>query len=214
MSTIKRDNFGLYNNQMDWNFFSDIYILNQAERVDRWQLCKRELAKVGIERYNQFLSIPADPPMKSFCISQHEMIKTFVREGGSTLLALEDDVIFGHIGRLEAAIEQLPEDWDVFYLGCNLRGERPIRYSNDLCRIRIAWMSHSIAYSRKGADFVAQEYDPEKGQMFDDWLSIHLAALNSFVIAPMIAGQRPGHSDLWGAQTDYTSTIEQGNLLL
>lgn len=213
MSAIKRENFGIHN-QMHWNFFSDIYILNQAERIDRWQLCKRELARIGIERYNQFLSIPADPPMKSFCISQHEMIKTFVREGGSTLLALEDDVIFGWTGHIEQALAELSDDWDVLYLGCNLRGQRPTAYAPHLKRIIMAWMSQAICYSKKGAEFVASHYNPESGQMFDDWLSEQLPVLKAFVLAPMCAGQRPGYSDLWGAQTDYTSTIEQGNLLL
>lgn len=199
---------------MNWSFFSDIYVLNQTERPDRWMKCKQELARVGIENYNQFLSIPDPLPMKSFCISQYELIKTFVREGGSTLLGLEDDVLFTDLNTLQEAILQLPAEWDVLYLGCNLRGQRPEPYTNNLRRIKTAWTSHAIAYSRKAAQYIIDNYNPELGQMYDDWLSGQLDHLNAFVLAPMIAYQRPGKSDLWGCETDYTSTINEGNLLL
>jgi hypothetical protein len=200
-----------------WNWFSDIYVLNQAERTDRWELCKQELARVGINDFSQFLSIPADPPMLSFCISQHEMLKTFLREGGVRLLDLEDDVIFNeHLWGLETAISQLPEDWDFFYLGCNLQGQSPGKFSSNLSIPRAAWMSHAIGYSRRYAEFIVKHYDP-KSQMYDDWLGGQLSLYRppkAFVVNPMCAGQRPGKSDLWGAWTDYTQTIIQGNELL
>lgn len=199
---------------MNWDFFSDIYVLNQQDRPDRWKECEAELKRVGMPYYYQFYSIPADPPMKSFCLSQHEILKTFVREGGQTLLDLEDDVVFNSLEPLEKALEQLPQDWDIVYLGCNLRGIIPRPYSENLRIPSSPWMTHAIGYSRKAAEYIAKHYDPLTNQMFDDWLSHNISLFNTFLVAPMVAGQRPGKSDLWGCQTDYTSTIKEGNLLL
>ena len=75
-------------------------------------------------------------------------------------------------------------------------------------------MTHAVAYSKKAAKVIAEEYDPKNAQMYDDWLSHNIARFKTFLIAPMIAGQRPGFSNLWGANTDYTSTIIEGNNLL
>lgn len=197
---------------MNWDFFSDVYILNQQERIDRWLLCQRELARVGIENYSQFYSVPMDPPMKSFCFSQRELINTFLREGGDTLLALEDDCLFDNLSPLEAAIDQLPPDWDMLYLGGNLRGINPRPYSENLRIPQNPWQTHAIAYSRRGANKI--NYDPSTGQMFDDWLAEKIFQFKVFLVAPMVAWQRPGFSNIWGANTDYTETHKQGNALI
>lgn len=198
-----------------FDFFHRIYVLNQEERTDRLQTFFNDLLIHGIDiRCEIFYAIPADVPMKSFCISQYGMLRQFLETDGKTLLALEDDCRFEDMGILWRAIDELPDNWDVLYLGCNLKGESPEPYSNHLSKVKTAWMSHAIGYSRKMVEFIVENYKPKEGQMYDDWLSHQLPSKNCFVINPMIAFQRPSFSDLWGCYTDYTSTIEEGNKLL
>lgn len=201
---------------MNWNFFSHVYILNQKERTDRWDQCEDEMERVGIFRYFQFYSAEIKPEFLSFCISQHQMLSKFVQENKEgTLLILEDDCIFPNLSTLDASLQSLPEDFDFVYLGCNLKGVRPAQYSEYLSIPRTAWMSHAIGYSYKYAQYIVENYDPLKGQMFDDWLGSQLSlSPKAFVTKPMVAFQRPGKSDLWNCMTDYTSTITQGNELL
>src|SRR5688572_26419125 len=97
-----------------WNFFDKILFLNQAERTDRLNDCLNELTRVDLKA-DPFYSIKAEQPFKSFCLSQVGMLKEF--RDGKTFLALEDDVLFKDLTHLPSALSELPEDWDIVYLG-------------------------------------------------------------------------------------------------
>lgn len=202
--------------KMIGKYFDSIKVLNQKSRPDRWELAEEEFQRIGISTYEQFYSIDAEIPYQSFCISQHAMLKSFLGSNGSHLLTLEDDVIFKNTDHFDDAMRQLPKDWDVLYLGANIRGEKPQYYKNNIRRIRTAYTTHAIAYSRRMVTYIVDSYNPYNYQMYDSWLSDNvLGTHNCYVINPMIAFQRPGiHSDLWGVVTDYTSCFEDGNKMM
>lgn len=201
---------------MNWQYFDSVKILNQASRPDRWDLAEQEFQRIGLSTYQKFLSVPADQPYKSFCISQWAMLNSFLESEGGYLLTLEDDVIFKNIDHLGEALMELPDNWDLLYLGANIRGQRPDRHSKHLGRIRIAYTTHAIAYSRKMVEYIVGNYNPYNYEMYDSWLSDNvLGKFRCFIVNPMVAFQRPGiHSDLWGIVTDYTSCFEDGNKMM
>ena len=48
--------------------------------------------------------------------------------------------------------------------------------------------------------------------IFDEWLRKNVLSIGrSYVLKPMIAYQRPGKSDIWHGQTDYTGAHTAGN---
>lgn len=190
-----------------WKFFDEIYVLNQAERPDRLKQAEEEFNRVGLS-VERFESLKADVPFHSFCLSQHGMLKKFFDTGKEKLLTLEDDVIFKNLDHLQDALNELPADWDVLYLGANDRGVTPTRFSRRLCRIKLAWTTHAVAYSRKMVEFILSNYPVETFAMYDDWLSNHLADRQAFIINPPVAHQKPGFSDLWGTHADYTGCFE------
>lgn len=192
---------------MNWDYFDKIMCLNQAERPDRWTQAEEEFKRVGLA-VERFFAIKADVPFHSFCLSQHGMLKRFLESEGQRLLTLEDDVVFRPLNHLEDALSELPEDWDVLYLGANDRGVTPQRYSNRLSRIGMAWTTHAVAYSRKMAEFIVANYPVETFAMYDDWLSNQLPDKQAFIVNPPVAWQRPVMSDLWGTQADYTGCFE------
>jgi GR25 family glycosyltransferase involved in LPS biosynthesis len=143
------------------------------------------------------------------------MLNSFLEDEGTALLTLEDDVQFKNYDHLEDALWQLPANWDVLYLGANLRGQRPDYYSKNLKRIHIAYTTHAIAYSRKMVEYIVNSYNPYNFEMYDSWLSDNvLGKYNCYVVSPMVAYQRPIYSDLWGVHADYTSCFDDGNKLL
>jgi hypothetical protein len=150
------------------------------------------------------------------------MMRSFLSTGKWTLLALEDDVIFRDLGALDAAIKELPTDWDMLYLGANItdgvsgvQENPPVQYSDHLWRVRRAWTTHAIAYREQAVRDIVATYDPGSGRMFDEWLSSDFIGYrNTFLANPMIAYQRPGKSDLWGCATDYTGAFEKGNQIM
>lgn len=185
-------------------YFDKICYLTQAERKDRLTACIAELRRAGITA-QPFYSIPAGQPYQSFCLSQKHMISEFFDSKGNTFLGLEDDVLFRNMSHLCEAMKELPEDWDVVYLGANVTDENPERHSAHLRRIRSAWTTHAIGYNRKILKYIIDNYKGwEESGMYDDWLSREvLPRFNCYVITPMIAWQRPVYSDLWGRNVSY-----------
>lgn len=209
-------------NKNNWQIFDIKMCLNQASRPDRWNQAESEFSRVGLTGVRRFLSLPADTPAHSFCLSQYAMLKAFLNTGKKTLLALEDDVIFQDLNPLAAAIYELPANWDILYLGANItdgvfgiKENRPVKYSDHLWSVKRAWMSHAIAYTRPVVETIVMHYPVAKFEMYDDWLSRNiLEHYNCFVVNPMVAWQRPGKSDLWGTQSDYTGAFLEGNKIM
>lgn len=197
-----------------------IYVLNQDSRPDRWALAVEELDRVGLTDYKRFPCIPADQPIKSFCLSQYAMLKTFLTTGKQTLLILEDDVVFEELDKLTASLSDLPPDWDMLFLGANITGgvtnivaRPPVRVAASLYRIRAAWTTHAIAYTREAARKITCAYDGRS--MYDAWLSEEiLPQVKAYLVNPMVAFQRPGKSDLWGIETDYRPAFIESNKIM
>lgn len=187
-----------------WNFFDIVYFLNQAERTDRLSDCLNELNRVGLKA-DPFYSIKAEQPYQSFCLSQKAMLSKFLETDGKTFLALEDDILFRGISHLPDALNELPVGWDIVYLGANATEEKPEYHSPHLRRVRSAWTTHAVGYSRKAVEFITENYvDHETNGMYDDWLSREFLPNHScFIVAPMVAWQRPVFSDLWGVNVSY-----------
>jgi GR25 family glycosyltransferase involved in LPS biosynthesis len=199
-------------------YFDKIYCLNQDSRPDRWEQAKAEFDRVGIQ-VERVATIPADQPNKSFCLSQYAMLRKFLGTDGQTLLTFEDDVIFKDMRHLDSAMRELPPNWDILYLGANItegvfgiQEQPPIRYSPYLFRVRKAWTTHAISYSRRAIEAIVSNYPIYTFEMYDQWLNGgFLSIYNCFLINPMICWQRPGKSDLWNCDADYTGAFEWGN---
>lgn len=173
----------------------------------------------GVERFS---SIPADQPMKSFCLSQYAMLKTFVASGEPVGLLLEDDVLFQDLEHLPAALSELPGDWDILYPGANItdgvtgiKERQPVRYSDHLWQVRAAWTTHAVAYTRAMAEKIISTYAVHRYEMYDQWLNqTILPDHRCFLVNPMVAWQRCGKSDLWGQETDYIGAFIHGDKIM
>jgi GR25 family glycosyltransferase involved in LPS biosynthesis len=185
-------------------------------------MAKEEFSRVGLNDVQQFFSIPAAQPNQSFCLSQYAMLKSFLGTDERTLLALEDDAVFQNWDHLPDAIAELPEDWDVLYLGANItdmvfgiKEFPPLKYSRYLYRVRKAWTTHAVAYSRRIVETIVRSYPVHEFNMFDNWLNESILPHHKcFLVNPMICWQRPGKSDLWGTETDYTGAFQEGNKIM
>lgn len=150
------------------------------------------------------------------------MLKAFLKTKEEVLLALEDDVVFGNIDALDAALDELPKDWDLLYLGANITGsvfgikERPpVKHSDHLHRVRAAWTTHAVAYPRRIVEVIVSHYQPQTFEMYDQWLNANiLPHYKCFLVNPMVAYQRPGKSDLWNCHADYTGAFEASNKIM
>lgn len=204
---------------MNWSYFHRrVMLTNDANEL---VLGQAECQRVGltVEPYHAVKEIG---PHQSFSHSERNILLDFLYDpDADTLLHLEDDVLWRELGHLPQAINELPADWDVLYLGANLllwndgNEPYPFRYSEYLFRVRAAWTTHAIVYHKRCVRRILEGQPSFDAQMFDNYLSTRLLELNAFIVAPMVAYQRPHWSSIWtqddGAAkwTDYTEVFER-----
>lgn len=163
---------------------------------------------------DRFIAYPGADPFESFNLSCLEMIRAGIRENGP-MIAFEDDAEFRDCSHLEIALNGLPGDWDVLYLGCNLLDMNPVRHGPNLCRIKSAWTTHAVAYSMRAMEFINEHFEVKPGVMFDDFLSREvLPKFNAFLVNPTVCWQRPGKSDLWNNQANYQPAFANADAIM
>lgn len=201
--------------------FSHAFCLNlDKNEQTRWPLVKAEFdrVRINVQRINCVESL------ENRFISFNQSHYNTVAKGYATGLPFaifEDDVLFDEWRHIEQAGMELPEDWDLLYLGGNFLGNwtMPYRYSPHLCVLPNAWQSHAIIYSINGAKFVLDNFNADiitaENPVYDEWLRVNtMPRLKTFIISPMICHQRPVHSDVWQTFADYTSVHIDGNKYL
>lgn len=202
---------------MIWSFFNRKICLTASP--EEWLKGEAEFNRVGLE-VERFQAVKEIGPHQSFNHSEREILLDFLHSDAQTLLHLEDDCVFRDLSHLSKAIDELPDDWDILYLGANLllwnNGEeaRPERYSEHLFRVRAAWTTHAIAYNKKCIRTVLEQQPMFSVQMYDNYLSNKLSDLNAYIVAPMIAYQRSRFSAIWDRVDDYTQIFEASDMRL
>jgi len=131
------------------------------------------------------------------------------------ILILEDDCVFEPDARkiFDEAVNELPKDYDIMYLGCNIRMQcSPV--SEHLNKVYDAWTTHAVMFSKKCIEFIKSNYNPETDSIFDEWLRLNVQPQNNcYVVKPMIAFQLDGWSDIRQMNVTY-SLRESGKYLV
>lgn len=187
--------------------------MNLDKRTDRWQAVTGEFERVGLQVDRFSACVNEENRLLGYNETYHGILSKY--RGQGTVLVLEDDVIFKSLAHMPRALNELPHDWDVLYLGANLNGTIQNHYSSALRHIRNSLMSHAIAYSEKMVDYIVDNFDHKNFPIYDEWMRINVQEkFKCFVVAPMVAWQAPGFSDLWQTHANYVSTLVDGNKLL
>jgi hypothetical protein len=198
-----------------WSFFDRIVCLSLTE--EEWSKGKAEFERVGLYGVERFQAVKEIGPHQSFSHSEREILIDFYHSPAQRLLHLEDDCQFRDLGHLDHALYELPENWDILYLGANLlmwnngSEPKPERVSEHLFRIKGAWTTHAVAYNKKCVFEILAKQPEFSVQMFDNYLSDRLAEFNAYIVAPMVAYQRPRFSAIWDRWDDYTSIFEESD---
>lgn len=195
-----------------WDFFERRVCLTTVPQ--EWARAAMEFQRVGLT-VEKFQSVWDIGPHQSFSRSVRQILIDFYQSEAKTLLHLEDDCVFQNLGHMPLALHDLPSDWDVLYLGANLlEGVPPERITDHLFRVRHAWTTHAVAYQRGVIPFLLENQPGFSEQMFDNWMGSQLDKLKAYVVAPMVAYQRPRISSIWGRFDDYTDIFVQSDARL
>jgi hypothetical protein len=194
-----------------WNFFDRKVCLTADE--GEWQKAGEEFKRVGLDVI-KFNALPDIGPHQSFNRSTRQILIDFWESRSQRLLFLEEDVEFVGLQHLDKALAELPEDFDICYLGGNVSEEnfhKPEKYSGHLCRVFHCWTTHAVCYNRKVVQWILENQPGFSERMYDNFLSDHLSEMNAFIVNPMVAVQRSRVSSIWGTFCDYTEKFEQSN---
>lgn len=172
------------------------YCINLDRREDRWEKAKEQFDYLGwdVERFSAF----DEKPGWIGCAKSHvEILKRHVGDP-KPFMIFEDDVKF-ITGEdvLEYIEEELPEGWDMVYLGVSPKQEQ-IRYSEHLFRTNNAHVTHAIMWKWRehGALECVVNHKDGIGK-FDDFLVSDVQPVfNCFSVFPMMCTQWDEKSDI------------------
>lgn len=185
----------------NFQFFDNITCLTMGG--SEWTIAEAEFNAVGIP-VKPFQAIPSElGPHQSFNNSTYAILQQFYDSKDHTLLFLEDDCDFRNLHLLPQVLRELPKDFDIFYLGANVRDEKPVKVSQHIYRVTECWTTHAVVYRKPIVKFILDNHPGESEQMFDNWLAGQLTRWNAYICKPFLAYQRPRKSAIWDTVVNY-----------
>jgi GR25 family glycosyltransferase involved in LPS biosynthesis len=216
--------------------FDKVYCINLDERVDRWQRCLKEFEDLKVANYERFPALRVTTlPNGQSGEGRHGHTKTYcavidkaIEHEFKSCLILEDDFHFEISGihlreALDKAIGQLPDDWDVLYLGANIHTiytTTPLQsYSSELFKLNSAYATHAVVFSWKGLRALRNCFSPskdwhleylEKSAATDLFLAKDfLPKSKAFITSTLLANQVSDYSDIENEYKDYTQMLRE-----
>lgn len=203
-------------NQNNWHsFFDAIYVINLPKRTDRREQVVKEMNLYGIP-YSIWPGIEMEDGAQGIKKTLIDIFENSLNNHYKNILVFEDDVKFLESPNaiMPYCLEQLPEDYDMFFLGCNpFKGFNEDYSMPNVLKPKHAYGLHAVAYSNRGMQMVLQfkKYSPEPfhSQPLDVFLDTYLSVGNRIYCSyPMIATQRPSYSDIEKRDIDWGFALQ------
>lgn len=109
----------------DWSFAGAVYCISLRHRDDRAAAAAAEFHRVGLCRYVTFYrpTKHAGSAVAGIWNSHRHVVRRAAKQGHERVLVFEDDVLIARrlrpatLRRIASALERLPPDWTLFFLG-------------------------------------------------------------------------------------------------
>lgn len=186
------------------NEIGKIVVIGLKERKDRWDRCLEIFKEIGVSKVSHWETVIDHNDIHRHYMKDFLRLLRTERWSGQHLVFFEDDfeLADGWEEVLRKAWADLPKDFDMLYLGANLTMS-PIKVTDNLMKVRGAWLMHATILSRTFIDFILKAYDFNRIWIIDEWYRQVAIDRKFYMTYPMISYQRPGWSDAVGAYTDY-----------
>ena len=214
--TLSAKLMGIFDMSLLNSFFDKIICLNLDNRKDRWSECVTLFNKhnMVVERfpaiYGWDLNLPIENKADNYhgtmgCGLSHLFAIKYAKQLNlKNVLVLEDDVDF--IENLDSSFQdvlrELPQNWDMLYLGGNHR-HTPIKYSNHLYKITGTVAVHAIGVNSSVFDAAIKSLTNIDLPADDNYVDIQ-QKYNVFVTKPHLVWQKTGKSSILKEKIDYS----------
>lgn len=183
------------------NRYGNIVVIGLDARKDRWKRCVEIFEKYNIS------------PVTHYCteIDHNDIHRHYMKDFLTMLRGITDDLVFFEDDFeltdnwqevLEKAYNDLPEDWDMLYLGANLT-RMPLKITENLMKVQGAWLMHGVIMRRKWINDILKFYDLNAIWIIDEWYRRVAPVRKFYMTYPMICYQRPDYSDVVGQYVNY-----------
>ena len=184
-------------------------------RTDRLTHIQTQLSKMGIynaERQQGMSYSGYNDKSYNACIGNHFAHASCVRKAkelnAENVLILEDDAEFLHQpgylkSVLSQAIEELPEQWGLFYLGINMDCYLAHKFGKALAKLDGGYSTHAYAINRRLFDRIIQ-INEDVNVLHNDvyYSAVLMKEEPCFVTVPLLVGQLTNYSDIQGRVVD------------
>jgi glycosyltransferase involved in cell wall biosynthesis len=185
--------------------FDKIYCINLDSRPDRWEQVKKEFERAGIQDLVERFPAIAMPenPSRGNHLSHAQCIRMAKESGASNVLIFEDDLEWIQDPLLiKRAIQQLPDDWDLFYLGVNTE-KTAYQVDYHIAKLTFAYSTHAYAVNHTLFDKLIELNEDTQTVHNDVRMSYEIVPhYNAYSTIPLLAGQRKSYSDIMGKVMD------------
>ena len=180
------------------------YCINLNQRKAKWNKVQLECDKLNLNvtRFEAIFNTRGHDG----CFKSHIALLKQVKDEG-VFMIIEDDIKVLETDVLDKAIEQLPDDWDMLYLGAQLT-KKIYRHSDNLFRLKGAQATHAVIYNNQNGvvDYII---DNAHG-IIDVYYRDNIQDMfNCYITYPMVCNQADGFSDTqrWWVQYDYLQRL-------
>lgn len=193
---------------MWYDFFDSIHLINLPERRDRYWISTWELARYKLP-YQVVRAVKHPDGRQGLYSTIRQIFEKAVASGAKRILVFEDDIKFllDPEPLMDRCLQQLPENFDLLYLGCNLAARPREFYSPNLIPVTRALSTHAVAYSRACMErILSMPYILPIDLFYAQTIQ---AAGRSFSVCPLLVSQHPGYSNIEKKNTDWTNVLDR-----
>lgn len=184
-------------------------LVSLPEREDRRTKAMEELSFHQIPFYI-WMATKDEDGRRGLVKTMRSLLTFCVESDFNNVLIFEDDlkIVNPGIGEIFSdCMDELPENYDLLYLGPNLSIE-PKKYSAHLLRGTGMYSTHAVMYSRAAIEFILEVLD--ENEAYDITLVKKVQpGMQSYCTFPMLVSQHNTYSDIGKREIDYTKFLEK-----
>ena len=170
------------------------YVINLERRKDRLEHIKKEFDKIDLD-YKVFVAIDGmklDLDISDVnkgiigAIRSHTgVVKDAIKNNYQIIAVFEDDIIFcdDFDERLKYYLDNVPNDWDILYLGCHFNGCPSPILTKNIHKITQCYGCFAMIINNKSGLFQKILNVPENAP-YDDSIKDILPSINAYVFFP------------------------------